>query len=150
MVFGATGYPFFIASFIQPATSTFLAGAVILGITHPILWAGQGGFITEMSETPEDRQRNVGIFWGIYQTSMLFGNLYLFLMWKGVTEIRSEQRMEAYGLFTASVLAGIVTFLILHVKKQAIVGHDKMLTTEETDKLKIQTQTKWERSVETF
>uniref|UniRef100_A0A4W4DPS5 Major facilitator superfamily domain containing 11 n=1 Tax=Electrophorus electricus TaxID=8005 RepID=A0A4W4DPS5_ELEEL len=86
MFFSGILYSGYIAVFITPSTWSFYFTSVLIGIGAALLWTAQGYFLLENSDVTTIN-RNTGIFWALLQCSMLFGNLYVYLGWKGKTEI---------------------------------------------------------------
>lgn len=58
--------------------------------------------------------RNSGIFWAIFQGNLLFGNVFVFAMFKGKETIDSQTRLITYGVLTAVGIFG--TFLLLALR----------------------------------
>uniref|UniRef100_A0A671UEW5 UNC93-like protein MFSD11 n=1 Tax=Sparus aurata TaxID=8175 RepID=A0A671UEW5_SPAAU len=86
MFFSGLLYSGYIAVFIIPSTWAFYLTSVLIGIGAAMLWTAQGHFLVENSEA-STINRNTGVFWGLLQCSMLFGNLYIYFDWNGRTEI---------------------------------------------------------------
>ncbi|KAM5135145.1 UNC93-like protein MFSD11 [Mantella aurantiaca] len=79
-------YSAYIAMFIQPYTWSFYTLSVLIGIAAAVLWTAQGTCLTINSDD-KTIGRNSGIFWALLQFSMLFGNLYIYVAWKGEASI---------------------------------------------------------------
>ncbi|KAL7377644.1 hypothetical protein ABVT39_002595 [Epinephelus coioides] len=123
-------YSGYIAVFINPSTWSFYFTSVLIGIGAAMLWTAQGHFLVENSEA-STINRNTGVFWGLLQCSMLFGNLYIYLDWNGRTEIPDSSRKNIFlSLLVVSVL-GTLSFLVLRK------GHheEEMLSEEEGQSL---------------
>lgn len=78
-----------------------------------MIWTAQGNFLT-VNSTPETVSRNAGIFWAIFQCSMLFGNIFVYFQFKGESEISESSRFVVYGVLTGVGVAG--TFALLFLK----------------------------------
>lgn len=123
-------YSGYIAVFINPSTWSFYFTSVLIGIGAAMLWTAQGHFLVENSEA-STINRNTGVFWGLLQCSMLFGNLYIYLDWNGRTEIPDSSRKNIFlSLLVVSIL-GTLSFLVLRK------GHheEEMLSEEEGQSL---------------
>jgi hypothetical protein len=81
-----------------------------------VIWTSQGSFLTENS-TKDTLDRNTGIFWAIFQGSLLFGNLFVFFEFQGVTEIKSSTRTLTYTVFSS--VCGVGTVLLLFLRPVA-------------------------------
>uniref|UniRef100_A0AAQ5ZUM0 UNC93-like protein MFSD11 n=1 Tax=Amphiprion ocellaris TaxID=80972 RepID=A0AAQ5ZUM0_AMPOC len=90
-------YSGYIAVFIIPTTWAFYLTSVLIGIGAALLWTAQGHFLVENSEV-STINRNTGMFWGLLQCSMLFGNLYIYFAWNGHTEISGKVKPEQVRL----------------------------------------------------
>lgn len=62
----------------------------------------------------ETLDRNTGIFWAIFQGSLLFGNLFVFFEFRGVTEITTPTRLVTYTVL--SVVCGLGVLLLLALR----------------------------------
>uniref|UniRef100_A0A3P8SXW9 Major facilitator superfamily domain containing 11 n=1 Tax=Amphiprion percula TaxID=161767 RepID=A0A3P8SXW9_AMPPE len=136
-------YSGYIAVFIIPATWAFYLTSVLIGIGAALLWTAQGHFLVENSEV-STINRNTGMFWGLLQCSMLFGNLYIYFAWNGHTEISDSSRRTLFlALLVASVL-GTLSFLVL----RKVPHEEEMLSDEEGQSL-LPTRTMYKRRANT-
>lgn len=123
-------YSGYIAVFINPSTWSFYFTSVLIGIGAAMLWTAQGHFLVENSEA-STINRNTGVFWGLLQCSMLFGNLYIYLDWNGRTEIPDSSRKNIFlSLLVVSIL-GTLSFLVLRKSHH----EEEMLSEEEGQSL---------------
>ncbi|XP_026716916.1 UNC93-like protein MFSD11 isoform X2 [Athene cunicularia] len=86
MVVSGIFYSLYIAVFIQPATWAFYTASVFIGIAAAVLWTAQGNCLTVNSDE-NTIGRNSGVFWALLQSSLFFGNLYIYFAWQGKTHI---------------------------------------------------------------
>ncbi|XP_023138304.2 UNC93-like protein MFSD11 [Amphiprion ocellaris] len=136
-------YSGYIAVFIIPTTWAFYLTSVLIGIGAALLWTAQGHFLVENSEV-STINRNTGMFWGLLQCSMLFGNLYIYFAWNGHTEISDGSRRTLFlALLVASVL-GTLSFLVL----RKVPHEEEMLSDEEGQSL-LPTRTMYKRRANT-
>lgn len=70
---------------------------------------GQGSFLTNCSDEATIA-RNSGIFWAMLQTSMFFGNLFVFFQFQGKNHIDEETRNV---VFTALIAVGTIGLFFL-------------------------------------
>uniref|UniRef100_A0A671UFK0 UNC93-like protein MFSD11 n=1 Tax=Sparus aurata TaxID=8175 RepID=A0A671UFK0_SPAAU len=98
MFFSGLLYSGYIAVFIIPSTWAFYLTSVLIGIGAAMLWTAQGHFLVENSEA-STINRNTGVFWGLLQCSMLFGNLYIYFDWNGRTEISGLELSFYSGVY---------------------------------------------------
>lgn len=123
-------YSGYIAVFINPSTWSFYFTSVLIGVGAAMLWTAQGHFLVENSEA-STINRNTGMFWGLLQCSMLFGNLYIYLDWNGRTEIPDSSRKNIFlSLLVVSIL-GTLSFLMLRKSHH----EEEMLSEEEGQSL---------------
>lgn len=66
MVFGSVTYVLFILSFLVPRTWLLYVASVVIGIGAPMIWTGQGNYLT-LCSTPATISRNSGVFWAMLQ-----------------------------------------------------------------------------------
>lgn len=60
----------YIASLIKIIPAVVYAASVVIGIGAALLWVAQGAFLTKCSDD-ETRGRNSGLFWGMFQLSLV-------------------------------------------------------------------------------
>eukprot|EP00055_Hartaetosiga_balthica_P015537 m.92419 g.92419 ORF g.92419 m.92419 type:complete len:567 (+) comp8891_c0_seq3:59-1759(+) len=111
MVIGGACYIVFMASMIvaDKAPWAVLASSVIIGFGSAILWVGIGSYLTKAS-TPDTLGSNNGIFWGIFQTSNVLGNLGAYFIFNHLG--------GSNGLFIALTGAGCCGVLLLMCVRQ--------------------------------
>lgn len=118
MALGAATYAIYVSAYIYPNTGFLYFTSALVGLGAAVLWTAQGAFISDNS-SDETRQKNNGIFWAFLQFSLIFGNLYVYVVWKGVKEIFSAQRVPLYIIFTALSGVGALGFLTVTNTTQA-------------------------------
>ncbi|XP_074647183.1 UNC93-like protein MFSD11 isoform X2 [Tubulanus polymorphus] len=109
-------YALFIASFLKPMTWALYTMSVLLGSSAAVLWTAQGSYLTINSDSATIPITS-GIFWALFQTSMLFGNLYVYFTFKGNITVDAESRTTLFSVFTALCVAGVLTITILFCLK---------------------------------
>ncbi|KAK2528564.1 UNC93-like protein MFSD11 [Columba livia] len=112
MVISGIFYSLYIAVFIQPTTWTFYTASVFIGIAAAVLWTAQGNCLTVNSDE-NTIGRNSGVFWALLQSSLFFGNLYIYFAWQGKTHISESDRRTVFIALTVISLVGTVLFFLI-------------------------------------
>ncbi|XP_054026930.1 UNC93-like protein MFSD11 [Dryobates pubescens] len=112
MVVSGVFYSLYIAVFIQPATWAFYTASVFIGIAAAVLWTAQGNCLTVNSDE-NTIGRNSGVFWALLQSSLFFGNLYIYFAWQGKTHISEGDRRTVFIALTVISLVGTVLFFLI-------------------------------------
>ncbi|VFV20880.1 unc93-like protein mfsd11-like [Lynx pardinus] len=124
--FHGSGYTsMYIAVFIQPFPWSFYTASVFIGIAAAVLWTAQGNCLTINSDE-HTIGRNSGIFWALLQSSLFFGNLYIYFAWQGKTQISESDRRTVFIALTVISLVGTVLFfLIRQPESENVLGEDE-------------------------
>nr|XP_044601275.1 UNC93-like protein MFSD11 isoform X1 [Equus asinus]XP_044601276.1 UNC93-like protein MFSD11 isoform X1 [Equus asinus] len=118
-------YSMYIAVFIQPFPWSFYTASVFIGIAAAVLWTAQGNCLTINSDE-HTIGRNSGIFWALLQSSLFFGNLYIYFAWQGKTQISESDRRTVFIALTVISLVGTVLFfLIRKPDSENVLGEDE-------------------------
>lgn len=119
MFLGSLTYVAYSASFIQPTTSLFYLAAALIGLGAGLLWTAQGSFLSQMS-TNETSSRNAAIFWSLLQSSILFGNLFVYFAFDDNQQqtISDRTRYIVYGVLTIVGALGALVLLLLRRPKE--------------------------------
>ncbi|KAM9222277.1 UNC93-like protein MFSD11 isoform 1-T1 [Leptosomus discolor] len=112
MVVSGVFYSLYIAVFIQPATWAFYTASVFIGIAAAVLWTAQGNCLT-VNSNENTIGRNSGVFWALLQSSLFFGNLYIYFAWRGKTHISESDRRTVFIALTVISLVGTVLFFLI-------------------------------------
>ncbi|XP_053144853.1 UNC93-like protein MFSD11 [Hemicordylus capensis] len=111
-------YSIYIAIFIQPLTWTFYTASVLLGIAAAVLWTAQGNCLT-INSNENTIGRNSGIFWALLQSSLFFGNLYIYFAWQGKSHISDSDRRTVFIALTVISLVGTVLFFLIRTREES-------------------------------
>ncbi|XP_042305943.1 UNC93-like protein MFSD11 [Sceloporus undulatus] len=111
-------YSIYIAVFIQPSTWTFYTASVFLGIAAAVLWTAQGNCLT-INSNENTIGRNSGIFWALLQSSLFFGNLYIYFAWQGKLHITGGDRRTVFIALTVISLVGTVLFFLIRTPEES-------------------------------
>uniref|UniRef100_A0A0N5AB91 UNC93-like protein MFSD11 n=1 Tax=Syphacia muris TaxID=451379 RepID=A0A0N5AB91_9BILA len=88
--------------------------SALLGIGSAFIWTGQGKYLS-LNTTKRTAGRNSGLLWGMLQTSLVGGGIFLFAIFSGSNSnnIDKKQRQIIYGVFSAVSLIGNILLLLL-------------------------------------
>ncbi|KAG0723911.1 UNC93-like protein MFSD11 [Chionoecetes opilio] len=112
MIIGGVTYVIFIGGFLWPHTVILYLTSVLIGVGAALIWTGQGNYLTLMS-TQKTISRNSGIFWAMLQTSMLFGNVFVFYQFMGKDIIDYHTRMVVFLALTVVGVIGLGVMCLL-------------------------------------
>lgn len=112
MIIGGVSYAIFIVGFLYPQTWILYLTSVLIGAGAALIWTGQGNYLTLMSDQ-STISRNSGIFWAMLQSSMLFGNIFVFYQFMGKEIIDYHTRTVVFIVLTIVALIGIGIMLLL-------------------------------------
>ncbi|XP_043217140.1 UNC93-like protein MFSD11 [Amphibalanus amphitrite] len=122
MVIGGVFYAHFIVSFLWPSNAWLYIASVLVGLGAAVIWTGQGNYLTIMSE-PENMSRNSGIFWAQLQCSLLFGNLFVYFMFRDDTTIPKDTRTVV--LIVLAVVCGVGVLILALLNCAPKYGFDE-------------------------
>uniref|UniRef100_F7DBV3 UNC93-like protein MFSD11 n=4 Tax=Cercopithecinae TaxID=9528 RepID=F7DBV3_MACMU len=130
-------YSMYIAVFIQPFPWSFYTASVFIGIAAAVLWTAQGNCLTINSDE-HTIGRNSGIFWALLQSSLFFGNLYIYFAWQGKTQISESDRRTVFIALTVISLVGTVLFfLIRKPDSENVLGEDESSDDQDMESFKL-------------
>ncbi|NWU62490.1 MFS11 protein, partial [Pterocles burchelli] len=129
MVVSGIFYSLYIAVFIQPSTWAFYTASVFIGIAAAVLWTAQGNCLTVNSDE-NTIGRNSGIFWALLQSSLFFGNLYIYFAWQGKTYISESDRRTVFIALTVISLVGTVLFFLIRKQEDTKAPGEEDSTNE--------------------
>ncbi|GCC26015.1 UNC93-like protein MFSD11 [Chiloscyllium punctatum] len=132
MVISGLVYSVYSAVFIEPFTWSFYLASVIIGIAAAVIWTAQGNCLTTNSDE-NTIGRNSGIFWALLQFSLLFGNLYIYLAWKGETHISDHNRRTVYIALTVISGVGSILFLLIRQPVSEVSSTEQNKPDDESD-----------------
>lgn len=112
MLIGSVTYLTFIMTFIWPKTWMLYTASGVIGAGAALIWTGQGNYLT-LNSTKATISRNSGIFWALLQSSMFFGNLFVFIKFNGQENIEKDSRIMVMWVLSGLALAGVLVFIIL-------------------------------------
>uniref|UniRef100_A0A2R5LAG9 UNC93-like protein MFSD11 n=1 Tax=Ornithodoros turicata TaxID=34597 RepID=A0A2R5LAG9_9ACAR len=112
MLIGAVTYNIYIAQFLFPVTWGLYVASVAIGVGAAFIWTGQGNFLTINSDSTT-MSRNSGIFWAMLQCSLIWGNIFVFIQFQGLSHIDHHTRTVVFGGLTAVGILGMLLLLVL-------------------------------------
>ncbi|XP_065549923.1 UNC93-like protein MFSD11 [Lathamus discolor] len=129
MVVSGVFYSLYIAVFIQPTTWAFYTASVFIGIAAAVLWTAQGNCLTVNSDE-NTIGRNSGVFWALLQSSLFFGNMYIYFAWQGKTHISESDRRTVFIALTVISLVGTVLFFLIRKQEDTKAPGEENSTNE--------------------
>lgn len=78
--------------------------------------------------------RNSGIFWAMFTTSMLTGNIFVFFLFQDMDDISTETRMIFVGSLFAVGFAGSILLLFLLPVPESDIPEDRNMEEIELDR----------------
>ncbi|NXC43603.1 MFS11 protein, partial [Penelope pileata] len=129
MVISGVFYSLYIAVFIQPSTWSFYTASVFIGIAAAVLWTAQGNCLT-VNSNENTIGRNSGVFWALLQSSLFFGNLYIYFAWQGKTYISESDRRTVFIALTVISLVGTVLFFLIRKQEDTKAPGEEDSTNE--------------------
>lgn len=127
MFLGALTYALYSASFIYPTTSLFYAAAALIGIGAGPLWTAQGSYLAKNSDA-ETSGRNAALFWSMLQSSILFGNTFVYLAFSSQPQISDQTRYVVYGVLTVVCAIGCLVLLLLRDNSQTLMISEETIS----------------------
>ncbi|XP_049600351.1 UNC93-like protein MFSD11 [Syngnathus scovelli] len=124
MFFSGLLYSAYIAVFVYPYTWSFYTASVLVGIGAAVLWTAQGNVLALNSDT-RTIGRNSGVFWALLQFSLLFGNLFIFLAWRGHEHISDKDRQTVFISLTVISLVGCFLFFLIRKPDPEVAPGDE-------------------------
>ncbi|CAM2101858.1 UNC93-like protein MFSD11 isoform X3 [Lepidochelys kempii] len=142
-------YSIYIAVFIQPFTWSFYTASVFIGIAAAVLWTAQGNCLTINSDE-NTIGRNSGIFWALLQSSLFFGNLYIYFAWRGKIHISESDRRTVFIALTVFSLVGTFLFFLIRKSEESNTLEEEVSSTDESTVDNSSIQSKATRAVDAF
>ncbi|KAF6202112.1 hypothetical protein GE061_004510 [Apolygus lucorum] len=112
MVIGSITYLLFIGSFLFPKTWLLYVASALVGLGASIIWTGQGNYLT-LNSDEFTMARNSGIFWALFQSSMLYGNFFVFMVFQGKSHIDEGTKNLVSGVLAAVCGLGVGLLVLL-------------------------------------
>ncbi|XP_041072506.1 UNC93-like protein MFSD11 isoform X1 [Carcharodon carcharias] len=141
-------YSAYAAVFIEPFTWSFYLSSVVIGIAAAVIWTAQGNCLTVNSDE-NTIGRNSGIFWALLQFSLLFGNLYIYLAWKGEKHISDHNRRTVFTALTVISGVGSVLFLLIRKPASEVLAAEEDRCDDESDTV-LQPQEQRSQAIDAF
>uniref|UniRef100_A0A1B6CHF6 UNC93-like protein MFSD11 n=1 Tax=Clastoptera arizonana TaxID=38151 RepID=A0A1B6CHF6_9HEMI len=112
MVIATIGYICYLLAFsVEEAWAMYMA-AVVVGISEALLWTSQGNYLVLNSE-PSTLDRNIGIFWILFSSAELYGNLFIYFKMEGKKYIDGDTRKFVVYVMSAVAASSLFMFCLL-------------------------------------
>ncbi|PIC20859.1 hypothetical protein B9Z55_025905 [Caenorhabditis nigoni] len=109
-IIGASGYLFFMVTFLNLNVYLLYFGSAVLGAGAALLWAGNGCYLVEISRKNK-MERNSGIMWAMLQSSMITGGIFLIYVLRSGD--LSNSFTFIYVVFSAVIAVGILVLIFM-------------------------------------
>ena len=97
LVLGSIFYILYVAQISYPNNMLLYASSGLLGFGGALLWVAQGSFLT-LNSNSETMERNSGYFFAIFQSSQVWGNIFVFFQLQNVDDIDYETRLTVSSI----------------------------------------------------
>ena len=111
LVFGSIFYILYVAQISYPNNMLLYVSSGLLGFGGALLWVAQGNFLT-LNSNSETMERNSGYFFAIFQSSQVWGNIFVFFQLQNVDDIDYETRLTVSSI--ANVIFMVYSLAKLH------------------------------------
>lgn len=109
-IVGASGYLFFMLTFLYLNVYLLYFGSAVLGAGAALLWAGNGCYLVEISRRNK-MERNSGIMWAMLQSSLITGGIFLIYVLRSGD--LSNSFTFIYMVFSSVIAIGIVVLIFM-------------------------------------
>ncbi|XP_055329065.1 UNC93-like protein MFSD11 isoform X2 [Paramacrobiotus metropolitanus] len=120
MIISAVCFILFLVVFIRPLMVLIFIAAIVAGFGSAVL-STAGGVFMALNSDSETIGRNTGIFYGLYETSLVWGNVGFFLIMSGSVEISTKQRYLIFAFLLSLAVFGTILVLLLKRRQAASV-----------------------------
>jgi hypothetical protein len=124
-------YVVYIVALIRPYVPVIFLGAFILGTGGGVLWTAQGNILIQNSSKAKMGATS-GIFWFMLESSLVVGNLFLFLFlyfFDNNDDNRCIGTHVNYYMFaglTVLAIAGVLVFILITPVKRPATGYTQL------------------------
>ncbi|XP_033209483.1 UNC93-like protein MFSD11 [Belonocnema kinseyi] len=114
---GSLCYAFFVATFLWPQTILLYFASAVQGLGASLMWVGHGRYLTKNSNS-DTISRNSGIFWAIYQLSLVTGNVSVYCIFTSKNYDKPTRRL----IFIILTILAVIGTLILATLRKPQIG----------------------------
>merc|ERR1712168_573913 len=93
--------------------------SVFIGISGGLVWVGQGTLLI-INSTKATISRNTGIFYFMFESSLVVGNTFIYIVFNDQPYIDDETRKISFGVLTVVSLIGSLVILGLRSVPQIL------------------------------
>ncbi|XP_052831766.1 UNC93-like protein MFSD11 isoform X2 [Octopus bimaculoides] len=115
MIMAGVTYLLFIMSFLKPVYWTLYLGSFLVGFGAAVIWAALSAFLAKSFDS-KAMPRNSGIFWALFQCSLLLGNLYSYFTFQGKEVISDQLRIQLFAGLSGACGFGVLLLFLLRSK----------------------------------
>ena len=101
MFVSALAYLLYIVMFLKPTPVFMYTSSAAIGIGAAVLWTAQGEFLALQSTDEDSMSKNTGIFWCLFQISLMTGTLYIYFAWEGVEYVDTFMKNVLFTVLSA-------------------------------------------------
>lgn len=118
MFLGALCFTGFICSFFIPVTWVLYAASGLVGLGAALLWIGQSAYLI-LNSDQTTLETNLGLFFTLYQSGALLGNVFVYFQFYGKTYVDADTRHWVTLCMSVIVaLGGLLILLLPHYEKE--------------------------------
>ncbi|KAI1718617.1 ion channel regulatory protein UNC-93 domain-containing protein [Ditylenchus destructor] len=114
IVLGGLTYSIFQAGFLFLNKAFLYFSSGLLGVGAAVLWTGQGKYLS-LNSTEHTAGKNSGLFWALYQTCLIGGGIFLFVVFNASADMSDASIYVIYSVFTGVTVIGAVILACLRV-----------------------------------
>lgn len=122
---GGLTYCIFLGWFLRPHQITLYLFSALLGFGAAVLWAAQGKFLS-INSTEETMSRNTNVFWGLFQSCLIWGNLIIIHQFSSLTIITKPTRTSLFIILTVVSGVGVLGVIFLRKRKQLVAVEEEI------------------------
>jgi len=116
MVIGSVVNTVYMALFIgKPNAIAVYIFSVFIGIAGALIWVGQGTILITNSNN-KTIGRNTGIFFCMFESSLLIGNIFIYFTFNGEKYIEDQTRTIVFAALTAVSVLGTITLFGIRLR----------------------------------
>ena len=132
---GSLCYAFFVATFLWPQTILLYFASAVQGLGASLMWVGHGRYLTRNSNS-ETISRNSGIFWAIYQLSLVTGNVSVYCIFTSKNYDKPTRRLIFIILTILAIIGTVILATLRKPQIRSLISEDVCEKEKEQEKKK--------------